>query len=232
MHTRDLHPYLLQESSRCPLWPSHPPSPPRHLAHVRPPVLVHCLLSHLHLTSIHPLLLPLPPVSATQDSVYSQDLNHSSDLLIPRSQSSSSPPLPKVDSPFRGSSPGDTETDTHTLLPHLQAAHQAVRPRPPAPRQHRRKNCPSNGGKGMAARVGQSFSISQAWDNNLTVKLTTLICCEHNLCRIIPRTALPTYHQLQDEYYYNYTDCELYFELSLTQLYIIFIRNTVSKTSA
>ena len=89
-------------------------------------------LSPSHFHSPSPLASPsspslnpslCPPVSATQDSFYSQDLNHSSDLLIPRSRSSSSPPpLPRVDLPFRGSSPGDTETDTDTLLPHLSSS--------------------------------------------------------------------------------------------------------------
>ena len=63
---------------------------------------------------------PLPPEAASateQHDLYSQDCDCSSDLLIPRNRTSSSPPLERDDSPLADSSPCDTETDTDTLLP-------------------------------------------------------------------------------------------------------------------
>ena len=63
---------------------------------------------------------PLPPTTtATPEphDFYSHDLDPSSELLIPRSRTSSSPPLARDDSPLADSSPCDTETDTDTLLP-------------------------------------------------------------------------------------------------------------------
>ena len=63
---------------------------------------------------------PLPPtttITTEQHDFYSQDVDHSIELLIPRSRTGSSPPLQRDDSPLADSSPCDTETDTDTLLP-------------------------------------------------------------------------------------------------------------------
>lgn len=65
-----------------------------------------------------PRLATISPTTL-EDASYSQGLDRSSDLLIPRDRTSSSPPAGGgEESPLHDSSPCDTETDTDTLLPY------------------------------------------------------------------------------------------------------------------
>ena len=62
--------------------------------------------------------LPPPAPTSTTDT-YSQDLDCSIDMLLPRNRTGSSPPPSLRDNSSHGeTSPYDTETDTETLLPH------------------------------------------------------------------------------------------------------------------
>ena len=100
-----------------------------------PPVAAHSPSrspSPLHVTSpsVQTSSVPSPSSSPTphlatvssttlEETSYSQDLGRSSDLLIPRERTNSSPPAgDEDDSPLHDSSPCDTETDTDNLLPH------------------------------------------------------------------------------------------------------------------